>query len=107
MSYRQSDIKKINRLITLLLRFDAAPASGINLQHFAVTADVNIRTVQRDVKLLNECLSLAENKKKIKEEFAILSGKETGIMVLKRDMAWPMPNKKKFFMILLNRWQKV
>lgn len=78
MSYRQSDIKKINRLITLLLRFDAAPASGINLQHFAVTADVNIRTVQRDVKLLNECLSLAENKKKNKGRICYIERKGNG-----------------------------
>ena len=68
MSYRHADIKKINRLITLLLRFDAAPSSGINLKSFATTANVNIRTIQRDIKLLNECLNLAEDKKKSKKE---------------------------------------
>ncbi len=62
MSYRRADVKKINRLITLLLRFDAAPASGINLQHFAANANVNIRTIQRDIKLLNDCLNLSEEK---------------------------------------------
>lgn len=54
MSYGQAGIKKINRLIALLLRLDAAPAGGINLQHFAATANVHIRTVQRDIKLLAE-----------------------------------------------------
>ncbi len=71
MSYRQADIKKIKRLIILLLRLDAAPAGGINLQHFAAMANVNIRTLQRDIKLLNECLNLTEEKQKTKGKKAL------------------------------------
>lgn len=72
MGYHRADVKKINRLITLLLRFDAAPASGINLQRFAANANVNIRTIQRDIKLLNDCLNLAEDKKTTRKKERIL-----------------------------------
>ena len=80
MAYHSADIKKLKRLITLLLRFDAAPKTGINLQQFAAAANVNIRTIQRDIQLLNDCLCLTDTnkKRKAKAEKTRQTAKKTG-----------------------------